>query len=474
MDRFLLKTPNSRKRNLTQESQEFTPFNTAPFTPQSTGNSVIMHTQQNLLAQIIPEETRTCFLDGISRTEYVNRLEGIDGLTEIEQLRKLLELGNEKDDIIPGFQKIVFDEEMTSQNYRLLEVDASELDDILDSSNQLVFRGAEDSELTLCTSDKTFRIKENGAGTTLMLLPELKSPTFFNEFNCNQIHQTIVMGIKQEVLSLRRVEIHDKKAIKAVFRETELGWPEGNNSSENELAVKSKIRLPDLLDRIQISECELLEIMKTLPIIKENGYYYLMSYIYQDQLINKIVLAIDDDSFPNLKLDNISFPIVRNIFSEKISDGAIRWFITNFCVQKNESHYTIDEKKFVIYIVDQLLRSQHKMDLESFKLTLDTMLPTYVHFKKDIHLEGVGIIKKENTVEYIHHISLESLPLVPNDRLKLLFAMQENWPSNQLYPFLYDICGNQKSCDEMLLKNCRSVKQKDGTKLYVGMKFNLD
>uniref|UniRef100_A0A0K0EQM5 Sister chromatid cohesion protein DCC1 n=1 Tax=Strongyloides stercoralis TaxID=6248 RepID=A0A0K0EQM5_STRER len=471
MDAFVTRTPGSRKRRLL--SQTSTPLNqlssqnqTQISSQSQTPSDIIISTTDNL--ENIVEESIP-FLDGISRTEYVDKVSNFNAEDELSAILSLLELGDDINNVIPGVQQIIFDEDMINERYRLMEVDNTLLDYFTNPNTELVFRGNFKDDLTLCTNEKTFKVKENHTSKTYLLFPEIKFVDFFDENNCKTLHKTISQGVLRSILTLEEQKVCNTKVIEEYFKNSQLQ----SFFSNNEISLQNKIiTIHDLLNDIQLSEKELIYCFNKLPIVSENGMYYWISDDYQNEFFNTLINAFDDSKFEELSIESLSFSLLREAFPERVKDGVIEWFLKCFCQldEENPLKYCLLKDKFILCCVKYLIKKVNIIKMSEFTKIVDESLPVGLEFDKKKHLKGLGVIHTSITGDTLQFIDVNTLSNDIKSRMKQLFAYSKQWECDDIYPFLLDICGDIKSCDEALIKYCRSVKN-GGSRTYVGLKY---
>uniref|UniRef100_A0A0N5CDK0 Sister chromatid cohesion protein DCC1 n=1 Tax=Strongyloides papillosus TaxID=174720 RepID=A0A0N5CDK0_STREA len=412
------------------------------------------------------------FLDGIARTEYIDKLSDQNPNNELTNILSLLELGDDINDIVPGVQQIIFDEDMTNERYRLMEVDSSLLDYFTNPSTELVFRGNFKDDLILCTNERTFKVRENNTSKTYLLFPEVKSAEFFSDSNCKTIHKTISQGVSRSILTLEEQKICNTKMIEEYFKDSQLKSFLSNNDT-NQLSLQNKmITIHDLLNDIQLSEKQLMSCLEKLPIVVENGKYYWISDEYQKEFFSILINAFDDSKYKDLTIETIDFDLIRQVFPESVKDGVIEWFLKSFCKLdlENSLKYTLIKDKFILSCVKNIIQVVNVMKVVEFAKLMDETLPVGLEFDKTKHLKGLGVIHSSITGETLQYLDINSLSTDVKDRMKQLFNFSKKWECDDIYPFLLDICGDIKSCDEVLIKYCRSVRN-GNSRTYVGLKY---
>ncbi|CEF61224.1 Sister chromatid cohesion protein DCC1 [Strongyloides ratti] len=457
MDAFVTRTPGSRKRRLF--SQTSTPLNSI----SSQNDTQVSSQNENIVEESMP------FLDGISRTEYVDKVSNFSTEDELSNILSLLELGDDINNIVPGVQQIIFDEDMTNERYRLMEVDSSLLDYFTDPNTELVFRGNFKDDLTLCTNEKTFKVMENYTSKTYLLFPEFKFSDFFNEINCKTIHKTISQGVLESILVLEEQKICNTKAVEEYFKNSQLK----SFSSNNDISLQQKIiTIHDLLNDIQLSEKELISCFDKLPIINENGMYYWISDEYQKEFFDTFINTLDGSMYEGFGIESLNFTLLRKIFPEHVKDGVIEWFLKCFCKvdEKDSSNYVLMKDKFILNCVKYIIKKLNIIKVVEFTKIVNESLPFGLEFDIKKHLKGLGVIHTSITGDTIQYIDINMLSNDVRNRLKQLFSYIKQWECGDIYPFLLDICGDVKGCDEALIKYCRSIRN-GNSRIYVGMKY---
>uniref|UniRef100_A0A0N4ZY87 Sister chromatid cohesion protein DCC1 n=1 Tax=Parastrongyloides trichosuri TaxID=131310 RepID=A0A0N4ZY87_PARTI len=473
MDAFVTRTPGSRKRRI--YSQSSTP-GTQLLSQSSILNDTIEGPQNDIFVNSIhpskdvPDEL-VPFLDGILRTEYVDRVTANNVECELSNVLSLLELGNEAETTIHGVQQIVFDEDMANDRYKLMEIDNNLLEYFTNPEREVIFRGGLEDELILCTDDKTFTVKEHNTTRTYLLFPEIKDVDYFNENNRKILHKTISQGVLKNILVLEEKKFPDIKKIEEYFKNNQIDTI--NQDTSEYVNQKRMITYQDLLNDIQISEKQLIEVLDKVPVFQDNNIYHWISDTYQEQLFNILINAFDDSRYKELTIDTINFDLLKECLPSHVKNGVIEWFLKNYCEKDdNTLSYLLIKDKFIIRCVKQLLRNIKSTKLETFKVLMSEILPVGLDFDVKKHIIGLAAIKTSVTGDVIYFIDINSLSTNVKTRIKQLFVLAEKWDCKDIQAFLIDICGDIKGCDEALIKYCRSVKTKE-SRVYVGMKLKM-
>ncbi|VDK67811.1 unnamed protein product [Litomosoides sigmodontis] len=365
-------------------------------------------------------------------------------------------------------QCLEFSSPLLSGDYRLVEVN-SELADRIMTGEQLVIRGGEEDSPVLCTCDTTYDVKEVVTSNVLLLLPEFH---FNDEAEANKSSKTVI-GMKNDFLELRKMTYVPVQRLKEKLHEGELEWDEELNKNSKFYTVE------DLLDVIQMSETEMQKALERMPVITLNGCVRMLSAEFHDRLITAFVDCLDDEEEPGITLQSVRLNYLKEALKKHLPDKnipieAINWLIETYCdIVKENGTYRTNEKAICRAKISQLLRAAVKFDYDTFKRSLQQILPIDVEFKEE-YLQGLAFIDDElATGKTIRYLNVEDLPEEPIKRLELLFSLRGSWKESVIQQYLSDLCPTKRHLKELLLNCCRQKTNIHGEKLLVGLKEML-
>uniref|UniRef100_A0A914D465 Sister chromatid cohesion protein DCC1 n=1 Tax=Acrobeloides nanus TaxID=290746 RepID=A0A914D465_9BILA len=212
---------------------------------------------------------------------------------------------------------LVFDSPFTSADYFLIEVDKKLADDVL-NGKELVVRGNVYDYVTICTEDTTYATKEVEISNTLLVAENLEPN--MNMATCPKIislHNTYI-----ELKPTKFLLFHLKKVLFEMLDMYDFEEPE---------EPKNKVNFENLLNTIQMSAGELQEAIQKLPIIEDKGTLFMLSARSINKLLDDVIRLCDDDIYPDIAIEKITFEELREPLSELIPDSAIYWFLREFC-----------------------------------------------------------------------------------------------------------------------------------------------
>ncbi|VDD92533.1 unnamed protein product [Enterobius vermicularis] len=401
-------------------------------------------------------------------------------------------------DVQGEIQQIAFSPSFASGDFRLVEVTPALADEIVAGTSELVFRGRLDDFPVLCTKNKTYSVVEAETSNTLLLLPELNFSQEASEGE-KRLKLRQVQAMETRYLELAEVKSVFTGKLKELLHENEFEWTKSENMEQvekNWLAFCLKWKMAafqsfnfsekfnvntifsytfsDLLNIIQMSECELKDALERLPVIEHNGgciifalncrsFLRFLSSEFRDRLLTELIELLDDDDEADISLSSVGVLAFYNALRSREPDRiipmeAVKWFVRSHCnvVEKDGNEvYTIDERAICRSKASQLLRAAVRFELTNFENLMKQLLPEGVELKSE-YLEGLTLVDEELTRgKTIRYLNVEELPENEMERLELLFSLRQKWNFDDIKPFLSDICGNSREMEELLNRRCR-------------------
>ncbi|VDM99047.1 unnamed protein product [Thelazia callipaeda] len=370
-------------------------------------------------------------------------------------------------------QYLEFVSPLSSEDYRLLEVNALIADRLM-AGEELVIRGEQEDSAVLCTSDETFDIKEVVTSNVLLLIPEFHFSTKTNVDNNSEITREVI-AMKNNFLEIRKMAYVSVQRLKEKLSESELEWIERCNINEKLYTVA------DLLNTVQMSELQLTNCLKSMPVICLDGYVRLLSTEYRDRLVTELVDYLDDDEEPGITLGAIELECLKNAFKKHhpekdIPMEVVLWLINTFCNDVEvcgERIRCINEKAICRAKISQLLRAAVQIEYDVFEKSLQQILPIGVYSKVE-YFEGLAYIDDQlATGKTIRYLNVEDLPEEPIKRFQILFTLRQSWKMSDMRPYFVDLCPTDRLLNEIFMSFCKQKIGREKEKILIGLKEEL-
>ncbi|KAK8758379.1 hypothetical protein V5799_003986 [Amblyomma americanum] len=345
---------------------------------------------------------------------------------------------------------------------RLLEVD-KDLLKIIREGERLVFRGDEDCPAVVCTSDRTFEVREADISNSLLLAPSLRlsSETAGSSDSTPEICPNQVLRTFHSYLELRRCCPRLRKLLELLRENPYRGVELENFSSIDD--VSSKYTLRTILDRVQASEAEIRQAIEELPVVEIDGFYRLLDGEYYYRVQNFIINYIESESMP---LNTIPAGDVVDKVSE-IEPREIVAEVFRRCTTPNndDEFYTLNGSVICKATAEVLLRNVEKFNLSEFLEVWQNSVPEGV--QTDIkQLEGLALTDRTSKPECIYLFDKWDLPDDANERFDTLFRTKERWTLDEIRPYIEELCIGQKGdINSLLMKHARAM-MRDGVRIY--------
>lgn len=376
-----------------------------------------------------------------------------------EEVQTFLERAKlDRSDLQPVAQPLWFAEE-DQTTLRLLEVD-KELLKTIREGDRLVFRGDEDAPAVICTSDRTFEVREADISNSLLLVPGLllssEAGADRQEIRPSEVRQTF-----HSYLELRRCPPRLRKLLELLRQNPYRGPEHDHYNGDSEDAPK--YTLGSIMERVQASEAELRQVIEELPVVEIDGFYRLLDIEYLYRVQNFIVNLIESESLPLGKIpagevvDRVSELEPREIVAEVFR----RCTIPN----NDDEFYSLNGDAIAKTTAEVLLRSVEKFNLAEFLEVWQNSVPLGV--QADLkQLEGMALTDRTSTPHCIYLFDKWDLSDEANERFETLFRTKERWTLDEIRPYIEDLCvGLKGDVNSLLMKHARAA-MRDGVRTY--------
>ncbi|VVC93441.1 unnamed protein product [Leptidea sinapis] len=365
------------------------------------------------------------------------------------------------------------------------------LDDYLlkqiEAGNQLVFKGDAEENVVLCTSNKTYDVKEAETSNSLLLVPDLlfAASTGLDETLANNSIEDSDSSFEKSNTSLNKStdsddgrpprEIIHKDIIKTFFTYYELKPCKPRLSKLQKLLEASRYRGPELeytvdksqlftydslFKQVQASKAEIDEELIRIQAIDIDGYYRLLDFDFEFRVLSYMLDLIEENSW---ELDNISKEITMESLKDLVPKSILEsmfGFYTEQCGQ----FYKYKEDKVCRFLARVLLKSAGKFSLTDFLQAWRDSVPEGMTTSESL-LSGIAIVDKSSSPQVVWGFSETDLPEDIHERFKVLFQAKAKWTVEDISPYIESYATEKLNVNALLTKHARASTV-DGVRVF--------
>ncbi|XP_045762587.1 sister chromatid cohesion protein DCC1 [Maniola jurtina] len=384
------------------------------------------------------------------------------------------------------------DPSQQNDNLRLMLLDDNLLKEI-EAGNQLIFKGDPDENAVLCTSDKTYDIKEAETSNSLLLVPDLlfAASTGLDETVANNsIEGDSDSSFDKSNASLNKsTESDDGKPPRQIVHKditstfftyyelkpckprlsklTKLLEPTRYRGPELEYAVdKSKLQTyGDIFDQTQASKAELDEELIKIQAIKIDNYYRLLEFDYEFRVLSYMLDLIEENSW---SLDRISkeatLDSLKDLVPASILEAMFGFYTDESMVEDGVQYYQYKQDKVCQFLARVLLKCSGKFNLTEFLQAWQDSVPEGMRTDESL-LSGIALIDKTTTPPVVWGFAESDLPEDINQRFKVLFQTKAKWTVDEISPYIQLYATEKLNVNALLTKYARASTQ-DGVRVF--------
>ncbi|KAJ8710177.1 hypothetical protein PYW07_009543 [Mythimna separata] len=378
-----------------------------------------------------------------------------------------------------------------NDNLKLMLLDATLLKEI-EAGNELLFKGDPDENVVLCTSNKTYDVKEAETSNSLLLVPELlfATETGIDETIQNESMESDSSFDKSNASLNKSMEsdegarpprnIVHKDIINTFFTYYELKpckprltklrkllEPTRYQGLELEYAIdKTKLLNYDsLCNQVQASKAELNEELEKIQAIEIDGHYRLLEFDYEFRVLSYMLDLIDENSW---LLDRISkettIESLKELVPLPILEATFRFYTTESVLEDGVQFYKYKQDKVCRFLARVLLKSAGKFNLIEFLQAWRDSVPDGMVTDESL-LSGIALVDKSTTPQVVWGFSENDLPEEINERFKILFQTKPKWTVDQISPYIECYATEKLNVNALLTKYARASTQ-DGVRVF--------
>jgi len=356
-------------------------------------------------------------------------------------------------DLLPLSQVVSFTTSMMGEEIKLLEV-TKDVAECLKSGDILTIRGDESENAVLCSSNKTFDIKEAETSNSLMMLDKVTLPVNIEKTTSDRkLGWSTVGGVFHKYVEI--IEIRPKlRKVKEVLSQNLY------NEDTRREGKKGK-SLSDLLETIQASEEELRQGLQHYECVCVDDSWFMLDQDYQMMVLSRILKFFDENSW---KFDLVHKIETVEALSELVNEEIVSQVFDLYCDKLESDDFKLNREKVSRFFGDFLLAANSGYVLPEFLEMWQKAVPEGVDTNID-QLSGLVLVDNEKSPPIIKRFSEEDLPCNIIDRLGILFSARERWTLNEISPFIEPLTTKKLNVNALLTKYARPLNV-DGVKYF--------
>ncbi|XP_058790089.1 sister chromatid cohesion protein DCC1 [Phymastichus coffea] len=396
-----------------------------------------------------------------NRVEYIDVNSEDQGIytpptaADIEEILKFANI--DSNEIAPIVQHLYSHAEIDKEctEYKILELD-DHLLQALKSGDSISFRGEPEEEAVLCTSNRTYEVKEAETSNTCLLVPKLKlkDEVFVEGLTEKIVEEVEVVGAFKSYLEVRECSPRLSKLQLILEPSSFKGLEYEKNIDQSSLYDWERLR-----NEIQASDGEILDAFPKFLIVEMNGYYRLIAFEFEARALPMMLDLIEENSWAIDEIDKKeSYDALKDIIPESVFECLFYAYteLSSKTKQDGSLLYKFDEAKTSRLLAKILLESvpvnNYDDFMEAWKIgSPDCILP------KEEYLYGCAIVVQHKQTLRKQVISYPEANL-PNNlikRLKELFKVKDKWTVPEIAPYIEKFATRNQDVNAILTKYAR-------------------
>ncbi|KAG7395567.1 Sister chromatid cohesion protein DCC1 [Phytophthora boehmeriae] len=375
--------------------------------------------------------------------------------------------------------------DFSEDKYRLLELNP-EIEETIKSGQKLFIVGAPGDRAVLCTADKSFYLKKEDTSNLRLLTAHTK----WDGPEETADKRTIPVAGAARFHYLLEHKVPDATQLRALLLEAPYENPRRSDATAQVKRAKLNkfYSTRDLVDALQVSEHEVLEMLEKLHAFEEAGSWRLLSSAYQSRVFGDMLDTVVQHDWKVFAAPGV--PVKQFLAGLDEPLVAVRQcclLYGSLSTVGGEECCTLDPVKVATFRAKSLFdeqvdeakfqaQQQHTsldptdagLELDQFMEKWQLRVPDSVNVNLDM-LSGLVLVKpqKAGKKSRIVYFPEDELPPDPKKRFEKLFEMQEKWTIKQLEPFIKSLVVPGTTQASLLLKHTRSSRQSNSSdKLY--------
>ncbi len=323
---------------------------------------------------------------------------------------------------------------------------------------RIVMRGDEDDEVSVCTENNVFNVKEAETSNSLLLVDSFGiPPDGLVVSEGRSTTDAMVLQTCHRYLELTKTRPNWQKLLLLLEEKT----------------LKSSIQMQDdistysvakevLLDRIRASESQLKQGLEEVGAIEvEPGHWCVLDGEFRMRVVSAICNFVSENSW---QWDNVPKEDVTQGAASVEPEVIVRKVLNQYFSSKAEDEMFIacDFNKVTRFFGEFLLQSCSAFNLDEFMTIWQNSLPIEDGVEKSRFeasldcLQGLAVVH-DKTIKYL---PASRLSLDVQERLAKLFDIKQKWTIQEITPFIAPLTTPKLNEKALLTKYARAVMDK--------------
>lgn len=378
------------------------------------------------------------------------------------------------------------------QNLSLMLLDANLLKEI-EEGNELIFKGDPEENVVLCTSTKTYDVKEAETSNSLLLVPDLlfAASTGLDETIANNSMDDSDTSFEKSNNSLNKStesdegdkpprKIEYKEVINTFFTYYELKpckprlnklqkllEPSRFQGLELEYAIDKSTLLTyeAIFEEVQASRKELNEELENIQAIEIDGFYRLLEFDYEFRVLSYMLDLIEENSWHLEKISKeITLDSLKDLCPLSIIESMFKFYTEESVEEDGVQYYKYKQEKVCRFLARVLLKSAGKFNLTEFMQAWRDSVPEGMVTDESM-LWGIALVDKTSSPPVVWGFTEAELPENINERFKVLFQAKPKWSVDQISPYIECYATEKLNVNALLTKYARASTQ-DGVRVF--------
>lgn len=348
------------------------------------------------------------------------------------------------------------------EKYKFLELDADVLES-LKKGDRVMFKGEANDKAVLCTSDKTYEVKEAETSNSVLLIPGMK---FMDDIPAiksdRQLEVKEILGIFHDYYEIKKIKPRLSR-IRHLLNERQYKGSELEEEDQSD----GYYSIDDLIERIQASEEEIKQGLSEIDAVSIKGKWRLLEDQYHFRALSFMLNLLDENSW---KVNEVplgeTLEILNELLPKEVASHIVEMYLepTGEFNDAGDTLMQIKEEKTCKYLGGYLLRQAAKFSLKDFLEAWQQSVPEGL--TTDLkQLAGIALYTLETKPQLIWYFPEEELPMNLNERFSDLFKQRQKWTFNEIEPYIRKLSSEKQSSHAILTKFARA-SHINGTKYY--------
>ncbi|XP_063542174.1 sister chromatid cohesion protein DCC1 [Cydia strobilella] len=378
------------------------------------------------------------------------------------------------------------------QNLSLMLLDANLLKEI-EEGNELLFKGDPEENVVLCTSTKTYDVKEAETSNSLLLVPDLlfAANTGLDETVANYSMDDSDTSFEKSNNSLNKStesdegdkpprKIEYKEVINTFFTYYELKPCKPRLNKLQKLLEASRFQGLELeyaidkstlltyeaiFEEVQASRKELDEELENIQAVEIDGFHRLLEFDYEFRVLSYMLDLIEENSWPLEKISKeITLESLKDLVPMPILESMFKFYTEESAEEDGVRYYKYKQEKVCRFLARVLLKSAGKFNLTEFMQAWRDSVPEGMVTDESM-LWGIALVDKSSSPPVVWGFTEAELPENINERFKVLFQAKPKWTVDQISPYIECYATEKLKVNALLTKYARASTQ-DGVRVF--------